>query len=101
MDKRMLYRVALGVVLREERLAQGLTLRKVSQQAPMALGYLSEIERGSKELSSEALNNLAINGLGVEPHELIFQTAMLMSGIEIPDTADDFIKRVNLYAEMV
>ena len=45
----------LGEVLREHRVAQGRTLRDVSAAASVSLGYLSEIERGAKEASSELL----------------------------------------------
>ena len=48
-------RAELGEVLRSTRAAQGRTLRDVSQEAAISLGYLSEIERGEKEASSELL----------------------------------------------
>ncbi|GAA3613140.1 hypothetical protein GCM10022199_16340 [Marihabitans asiaticum] len=48
-------RAELGEVLRSTRAAQGRTLRDVSQDAAISLGYLSEIERGEKEASSELL----------------------------------------------
>lgn len=48
-------REVLGSELRRRRLAQGRTLRDVSAQAKVSLGYLSEIERGEKEASSELL----------------------------------------------
>lgn len=51
----VLLREALGDVLREIRAADGLTLRDVSARAMVSLGYLSEIERGQKEASSELL----------------------------------------------
>ena len=42
-------------MLRSQRQAQGRTLREVSKAARVSLGYLSEIERGEKEASSELL----------------------------------------------
>lgn len=51
----VLVRHLLGEVLRAERVSQGRTLRDVSKQAMVSLGYLSEIERGVKEASSECL----------------------------------------------
>ncbi len=51
----ILLRRELGDVLREQRQAQGRTLREVSAAASVSLGYLSEIERGTKEASSELL----------------------------------------------
>jgi XRE family transcriptional regulator, stress-response regulator len=51
----ILFRRLLGVVLREHRRSQGRTLRDVSAEARVSLGYVSEIERGQKEASSECL----------------------------------------------
>ncbi|OYO02884.1 transcriptional regulator [Enemella evansiae] len=51
----MLLRELLGETLREERVHQGRTLREVSGMARVSLGYLSEVERGQKEASSELL----------------------------------------------
>ena len=48
-------RQALGAVLRSRRVAQGRTLRDVAAAARVSLGYLSEVERGQKEASSELL----------------------------------------------
>jgi transcriptional regulator with XRE-family HTH domain len=45
----------IGDALRRERLAQHRTLREVSNDARVSLGYLSEVERGQKEASSELL----------------------------------------------
>ncbi len=50
-----LLREALGESLRRARVAQGRTLREVSTSARVSLGYLSEVERGRKEASSELL----------------------------------------------
>ena len=51
-----LVREVIGVVLRRARTSQGRTLREVSDSARVSLGYLSEVERGRKEASSELLN---------------------------------------------
>lgn len=51
-----LVREVIGDVLREARTLQGRTLREVSDSARVSLGYLSEVERGRKEPSSELLN---------------------------------------------
>jgi len=48
-------RHVVGETLRAVRLRQGRTLREVSAAARVSLGYLSEIERGHKEPSSELL----------------------------------------------
>ena len=51
----LLFRASLGDVLRAERMRQGMTLRDLSSSARVSLGYISEIERGQKEASSELL----------------------------------------------
>ena len=51
-----LLREVLGDVLRRARTTQRRTLREVSDAARVSLGYLSEVERGRKEASSELLN---------------------------------------------
>jgi transcriptional regulator with XRE-family HTH domain len=51
----VLVRELIGESLREERVSQGKTLREVSRNARVSLGYLSEVERGQKEASSELL----------------------------------------------
>jgi transcriptional regulator with XRE-family HTH domain len=51
----VLLRRLVGDVLRRHRLRQSRTLRDVSASARVSLGYLSEVERGRKEASSELL----------------------------------------------
>lgn len=51
-----LLREVIGDVLRRARTGQGRTLREVSDTARVSLGYLSEVERGRKEASSELLS---------------------------------------------
>nr|WP_300149105.1 helix-turn-helix transcriptional regulator [Propionicimonas sp.] len=55
-ERPLLMRELLGESLRELRTSSNLTLREVSGKARVSLGYLSEIERGQKEASSELLN---------------------------------------------
>lgn len=50
-----LLRRLVGGILRERREAQGRTLRDVARDARVSVAYLSEIERGRKEASSEVL----------------------------------------------
>src|ERR1700694_2308202 len=50
-----LLRELIADVLRRARTSQGRTLREVSDSARVSLGYLSEVERGRKEASSELL----------------------------------------------
>jgi XRE family transcriptional regulator, stress-response regulator len=54
----VLLRHLLGDALRRLRLRQGRTLREVSAAARVSLGYLSEVERGQKEASSELLSSI-------------------------------------------
>jgi transcriptional regulator with XRE-family HTH domain len=54
----ILLRSHIGSALRASRIAQGRTLRDVAKSARVSLGYLSEVERGQKEASSELLNSI-------------------------------------------
>ena len=54
----VLFRRLLGEVLRGARMQRGMTLRELSAEARVSLGYISEIERGQKEASSELLASL-------------------------------------------
>ncbi len=63
-ERPVLLRELLGESLRELRNADQRTLREVSSAARVSLGYLSEIERGQKEPSSELLNAIC-GALGV------------------------------------
>ncbi|MGW0787114.1 helix-turn-helix domain-containing protein [Streptomyces sp. NPDC002911] len=61
-----LWRDVVGDVLRRERLAQERTLKDVAETARISLPYLSEVERGRKEASSEVLAAAARSlGLGL------------------------------------
>lgn len=53
--KMVLMRQVIGEELRRRRTEQSRTLRDVSRDAQVSLGYLSELERGQKEASSELL----------------------------------------------
>jgi transcriptional regulator with XRE-family HTH domain len=68
----MRLRVALGDVIRDVRQARGLTLRDVSVRGTVALGYISEVERGHKEVSSEVLENIAL-ALNVPVSDLVVE----------------------------
>ncbi len=65
-------RTHIGSSLRAARISQGRTLRDVAKSARVSLGYLSEVERGQKEASSELLNaicfalNLTLSSVLVE-----------------------------------
>ncbi|MBN8882941.1 helix-turn-helix protein [Salana multivorans] len=84
----VLLRRELGDVLRDVRLAQGKTLREVSAQARVSLGYLSEIERGQKEASSELLSSVC-DALSIPLWSLLREVSdriALAEGAVIPDT---------------
>lgn len=71
---RLTFRQAVGRVLRTERRAQGRTLQDVADAAQVSLAFLSEIERGRKQPSSEVLAALG-RALRVEVAELIARSA--------------------------
>ena len=66
----MLLRDALGETLRDARTRQNRTLRDVSTAANVSLGYLSEVERGRKEASSELLASIC-DALDLELSDLL------------------------------
>ena len=66
----ILLRRVLGDALRARRQSQHRTLREVSGAANVSLGYLSEIERGQKEASSELLSAIC-DALGAQMSELM------------------------------
>src|ERR1700750_1424851 len=67
-------RKVVGETLRAVRLRQRRTLREVSSAARVSLGYLSEVERGQKEPSSELLAAIC-GALDVELSELFREVA--------------------------
>jgi transcriptional regulator with XRE-family HTH domain len=83
----VLVRQELGDVLRDFRLQKGRTLRQVASKASVALGYLSEVERGQKEASSEILASVADaldTPVSVIMREVGDRLAVL-EGIDVPD----------------
>lgn len=67
-------REAIGHVLRDLRTHDHKTLREVSEKAGVSLGYLSEVERGQKEASSELLSSIA-QSLGVSTAQMLRMVA--------------------------
>lgn len=76
-----LVREVIGDVLRGARTSQGRTLREVSDSARVSLGYLSEVERGRKEPSSELLNAIC-DALGVPLSQVLTDAAERMGRAE-------------------
>ena len=76
-----LLRTQLGNTLRGHRLRQRRTLRDVSGVARVSLGYLSEVERGQKEASSELLASIC-DALEVELADLLAEVSLELRGID-------------------
>ena len=76
-------RELIGAELRATRLAQGRTLRDVCGSANIALGYLSEIERGRKEASSELISAICAE-LGIRLSTLLAATSAAAIRCEQP-----------------
>lgn len=74
----MLLKQALGHALYFERTRQQLTLRDVASQAPIALSYLSEVERGKKEISSEVLEAV-VSALGIQTSDILRETYEILA----------------------
>ncbi len=88
----VLVRQEIGDVLRDFRLQKGRTLRQVASKASVALGYLSEVERGQKEASSEILASVAEaldTPISVIMREVGDRLAVIEGLNTIPDTLPD------------
>lgn len=88
----VLLRQELGDVLRDFRLQKAMTLRQVASRASVALGYLSEVERGQKEASSEILASVAEaldTPVSVIMHEVGDRLAVIEGMTQVPDMLPD------------
>ena len=93
----ILLRHEIGDVMRDYRTKRGMTLRDMSERSNVALGYLSELERGQKEASSEVLASIA-QGFNVPLSQLLREVADRLALFEeftpeapLPDTIpEDF-----------
>ena len=92
----VLLRQEIGDVLRDARRQQGRTLREVSSVARVSLGYLSEVERGQKEASSELLASICgalavpLSSVLLEVSERVAAAENLVpSAVHVPDTVPD------------
>lgn len=105
----VLARREIGEVLRDVRLRKGRTLRQVAGRASVALGYLSEVERGQKEASSEILASVA-DALEIPLSSIYRQVSDRLAvheGLEfigdapvIPDTVpDEMVRQVGGFAQ--
>ncbi len=86
----ILVRQEIGDVLRDLRLQKGRTLRQVAGRASVALGYLSEVERGQKEASSEILAAVA-EALDVPISSIMREVGDRISVLEGIHTFDDVV----------
>jgi len=82
----ILLRSLLGDALRRQRLRQARTLRDVSAGARVSLGYLSEVERGQKEASSELLSAIC-EALGVNMSAVLREVSDELHSIESASVA--------------
>ncbi len=76
---RPLLRTTLGEVLRRARRGQGRTLADVARAARVSMPYLSELERGRKEASSEVLAAVC-DALGIELPDLLAEVGRELAG---------------------
>lgn len=79
----ILLRSHIGLALRACRVAQGRTLRDVAKRARVSLGYLSEVERGQKEASSELLNAICA-ALDISLGEVLIRVSHQVRAEEAP-----------------
>jgi transcriptional regulator with XRE-family HTH domain len=92
----VLLRQEIGDVLRHARRQQGRTLREVSSVARVSLGYLSEVERGQKEASSELLASICgaldvplSSVLREVSHRVAAAESLTVGAVRVPDTIPD------------
>jgi transcriptional regulator with XRE-family HTH domain len=78
-----LLRTHIGSTLRQARISQGRTLRDVAKSARVSLGYLSEVERGQKEASSELLNAIC-QALDLTLLAVIADVSIALSAAQAP-----------------
>lgn len=101
----MKFKEAFGEVVREQRLAQNLTLRQASERAFVSYSFWSEVERGVKECGSDFMTAMA-DGLGVELYDLVIEAGYRLAGegVKIPDTPESLFVRdsrwANQYADL-
>jgi transcriptional regulator with XRE-family HTH domain len=85
-----LWRTVVGTVLRAERRLQGLTLREVAAVSGISVPYLSEIERGRKEASSEMLA-AAAKALGLRLVDLLARAHLTLAEHDARSLTSDTI----------
>lgn len=86
------FKTHFGEIIRELRLERNITLRILSQRSNVALGYLSEIERGHKEASSSVMNAIA-SGLRVPLHQIVIETGYRLGEWDLSGIEDSQVLR--------
>jgi transcriptional regulator with XRE-family HTH domain len=86
----VLLRRVIGEVLRSRRSDQRRTLREVSATARVSLGYLSEVERGQKEASSELLAAICM-ALNVRLSDVLREVSIELGSVETRLSATDVV----------
>ena len=84
----MMFKIAMGEVLRELRREKGITLRELSKKSNVALGYISDIERGKKDPSSVVIQSLA-NGIGMSAAALIIESGYRMGDWDTTELSEE------------
>ena len=82
----VLLRWVIGECLRQARQGQGRTLRDVAEAAGVSIGYLSEVERGRKEPSSEVLAVIC-RALGLDLVDLLVAAQLELARWRTPRQA--------------
>lgn len=77
----IMLRDVLGSEIRRVRTEQFKTLREMSSAASVSLAYLSEVERGQKEASSEILNAIC-SALKISVSDLLISSAFEIARLE-------------------
>lgn len=75
----MLLRHAIGHAIRMRRRQLGKTLRQIAEESRISLPYLSEVERGRKEPSSEVVAAIC-RALSLDVDELLIEAARILAG---------------------
>lgn len=92
----VLMRHEVGDVMRDFRMKRGMTLRDVSREANVALSYLSELENGRKEASSEILQciadalNVSLSQFLIEVGDRLALFEEFSPSVSVPDVVPDY-----------
>lgn len=87
----MKLRHAVGQIIRELRLEREWTMRALAEKSAVSLTFISEVERGTKEASSEVLQCLA-SGLEVPLSQIVIEAGYRLAGVnsfEVPQSELD------------